>query len=180
MRSLANLRSRKKEESRIVDRENSRLYAGMSKHPAVFDSHPPEVYGSVTDSQRGGLPAQKETIAESPSSTYMPLHSDGCESPNEYDIIPGEEQKTEELGHSNIAHGGQRENRGHVGGGLGSSFRGGEKKMMENTMYEDHDLKTELVHPSLGRQERQKSRVWSIHRRYLETMWFVYVSFNIH
>ena len=139
----------------------------MSKHPAVFDSHPPEVYGSVTDSQRGGLPAQKETIAESPNSTYMPLQSDECEEPNEYDIIPGEEHKSEELGHSNIAHGGQRESRSH---GLGSSFRGGEKKMMENTMYEDHDIKTELVHPSLSRQGRQKSRVCFIHKRYLKTM----------
>lgn len=131
----------------------------MSKLAAVFDSHPPEVYGSVTESQRGGLSAQKEVIAESPGSNYMPLGSDR-EGSNEYDIIPGEESR---VTHSYTPHGdkGEKEipNRGHVGGGLGSSFRGGEKKLMENSMYEDHELKKELVHPSLTSRGGQRNQV---------------------
>lgn len=130
----------------------------MSKHSDV-DSQPPVGYGSVTEAQRSGY--LKESVAESPESSapgkYMSLRgTDDREGSNEYDVIPGELLDPAGAGDSlKRAPGGPGpapekdfQSSGSVGGGLGSSFRSGEKRVMENSMYEDHDLK-ELIHPTL-------------------------------
>jgi hypothetical protein len=125
------------------------------------------VYGSVTEAQRGGfLPEKTEGLAGSPqerseNGKYMALRTSTVHDPegdNEYDIIPGQQlhpgpasgagQST--VQQKTVSNGGP--------GSQGSSFRGGEKKVMKNTMYEDCELKT-VVHPTLTSRGNQPSDI---------------------
>ena len=125
----------------------------MAKHfrPTDFDSHPPDVYGSVTArSQRDGFlsPEQCATVGSlettASSGKYMPLLFDtpGDDS-NEYDYIPCEKASSpggvcppvppsgnvfQPTGSSSVAG---TSLSGSRGGGRGSSFRGGEQKITQ-------------------------------------------------
>ena len=132
----------------------------MSKHfaPAEFDTHPPELYGSAAQ-RHGHLPVTTESIVGSPETStavYTPLRAEDVrEGSNEYDYIPAESSHNPAT-KSNHTPAAPRVKRntytdpasGEVGG-VGSSFRGREKKVTRNSLYEDHELEEELAHPSL-------------------------------
>ena len=138
----------------------------MSKNfrAADFDTHPPELYSSVTESQqRGGfLPEKKESLAGSPTERstdgkYMALRmstADDPEGDNEYDIIPGEGL---DPGPASRARQSTEKPKNIYYGMPGSSVRGGEQKVTKNSMYEDCDVK-KIVHPTLT---RRGSQVWN-------------------
>ena len=143
----------------------------------VFDSHPPELYGShgAEASQRYvGSFLQAESLApqveegKSPegsqnTSTYMSLRNQEREPSNEYDYIPGDPTLEPRLA---IAPPPPTETRGQGGtlekkrrqepADLGTSSGDGgrcTRKVTENSMYENHDIKP-LLHPTLtGRDE---------------------------
>lgn len=138
----------------------------MSKHfaPAEFDTHPPELYGSAA--QRDAyLPAVTESLVSSPdtvtNSTYTPLRTDEIgEGSNEYDYIPGESFSRIAAKSQQHASGGGQDLpqntvpvSGEVGEGVGSSMRGKERKLARNSLYEEHNLKEELIHPTLKRDK---------------------------
>ena len=129
----------------------------MSKQfgPAVFDTRVPELYGSVTEAQRDGfLSGQKETLAESPSTTaYTPIRVQSSDPPNEYDVIPGEQLAVARAGHAAGTGGGGHRTQDFASG-EGSRYRG---QQTMNAMYEDHDVKTEFTHPTLSESGRQVS-----------------------
>ena len=144
----------------------------MSSSHCQFDSHPPELYGSLgaDASQRSGggyLPASVESPAPvegtSPesqnTSTYMALRDEAREPSNEYDYIPGEVVDA-------LAATSREERRGDPGekkrvGNDYSRSAGdtsvGSRKVMNNSMYENHDIKP-LLHPTLSRSETVKVR----------------------
>ena len=148
--------------------------------PAVFDSQPPDVYGSVTEAQRNNnnhfLPTQKEGIAGSPVSgttgTYMALHDQDRENCNEYDYIPGENLPKPGSAATTKPQLPLEHNPGQLGlapgqvsmdgAGEGSCVRGRETK---NLLYEDHEIQEQLIHPTLTRQDKKKVSFYSCYIR---------------
>ena len=140
----------------------------------VFDSHPPELYGSLgaEASQRnggGGYLQASESLAvegNSPSegqntgSGYMTLREQEREPSNEYDYIPGDPTlEPPLLGIAPPAEmrGGEGsatlEKKRNGGGGSppdsgAAPTTSGGRKVMKNSMYENHDVKP-LLHPTL-------------------------------
>ena len=134
--------------------------------PAVFDSHPPELYGSVGGpSERGGGYLLREESLAAPvgggdgsgSGTvgaYMSLSDRGRDPGNEYDYIPGETLNAIRAARLPPLPPGERRGVGEEGEGKKTDLRvgEGERKVTDNSMYEKHDVKP-LLHPTVTRKE---------------------------
>ena len=150
--------------------------------PTVFDSHPPELYGSVgadtTQRSGGGFSQGKESLAAGGSSpgsvatsAYMALRDQEREPSNEYDYIPAEVLDSmaavapfQPPGATEPRKAGEekmRENEYDDTGSLqpagpvcaGPGGGRGERKVTKNAMYENHDFKP-LLHPALTGTEK--------------------------